>query len=52
MAIGSLRTILLFMIFIMRYISRFLPKGEEEPVEEEEKKAPEWQLFNREFPLF
>ncbi|MBR3094734.1 MAG: hypothetical protein IKH12_04005 [Clostridia bacterium] len=50
MSFGAMRAILVFMIFIMRYISKFLPKGEEEP-EEEEKKAPEWQLFGRDFPL-
>ena len=40
MRLGSMRAILLFMIFIMRYISRFLPSAEEEPTEEE-KKMPE-----------
>ena len=39
MRISSLRTILLFMLFIMRYISQFLPAAEEE--EEEEKKMPD-----------
>lgn len=50
MTIGSIRTILLFMIFIMKYISRFLPQGEEEPVEDE-KKTREEQLIDRFFPV-
>ena len=49
MAIGSMRTILLFMIFIMRYISKFLPKSEEEPIEEEKKVQEEGLSFRAYF---
>ena len=49
MAIESMRTILLFMIFIMRYISKFLPKSEEEPIEEEKKVQEEGLSFQAYF---
>lgn len=51
MSNGSLHTILLFMYFIMQYIFQFLPRSDDEPAEEE-KKAPEEQLFSRVFPAF
>ena len=43
MSLGSMRSLLLFMIFIMHYISRFLPRGTDEP-EDEEMKAPDAQV--------
>ncbi len=53
MTFGPIRAILLFMIFIMEYISRFLPREEEEPEEDDKgKKAHEVLLFGRVFPLF
>ena len=50
MRFTTLRTILLFMLFIMRYISQFLPAAEEE--EEEEKKMPEAEPSLRDLLLF
>ena len=41
MSLWSLRSILVFMIFIMRYISKFLPGSEEEPEEKEKDKEKE-----------
>ncbi len=52
MKLGSIRAILLFMIFIVEYISRFLPKGEDEEPEAGEKKAKEEELDARIFPAF
>lgn len=51
MSLGSMRSLLLFMIFIMRYISRFLPRGEEEP-DDEEQKMPDAEIPVRGLPLF
>ena len=50
MRLTSLRAILMFMLFIMRYISQFLPEAEKE--EEEEKKMPEAQWSLHGLPLF
>ena len=43
MSLGSMRSLLLFMIFIMHYISRFLPRGTDEP-EDEGMKVPDAQV--------
>ena len=51
MSLGSMRSLLLFMIFIMHYISRFLPRGEEEP-DDEEQKMPDAEITVRGLPLF
>ena len=51
MSLGSMRSLLLFMIFIMRYISRFLPRGTDEP-DDEELKVPDAQAGLPDWPLF
>ena len=50
MRLSSLRAMLMFMLFIMRYISQFLPAAEEQ--EEEEKKMPEANAMQHFFQLF
>ena len=49
MRLSSLRAMLMFMLFIMRYISQFLPAAEEQ---EEEKKMPEANAMQHFFQLF
>ena len=51
MSLGSMRSLLLFMICSMHYISRFLPRGEEEP-DDEEQKMPDAEIPVRGLPLF
>ena len=51
MSLGSIRSLLLFMIFIMHYISRFLPSGADEP-DDEEMKVPDTQTQPAGWPLF
>ena len=50
MRLSSLRAMLMFMLFIMRYISQFLPAAEEQ--EEDEKKMPEADVTQHTLPLF
>ena len=50
MRLSSLRAMLMFMLFIMRYISKFLPEAEEQ--EEDEKKMPEADATQHFLPLF
>ena len=51
MSLGSLRALLLFMIFIMDYISKFLPdiSGSSE---DDEKKVPDLETTTRFWSLF
>ena len=51
MSLGPIRTLLLFMIFIMDYISKFLPdiNGSSD---DDEKKVPDLETASRFLPLF
>lgn len=51
MSLGSMRTLLLFMIFIMKYIFKFLPEAEQQP-DNEETTLPEPRPDSRYLPLF
>ena len=52
MTFGPIHAILLFMIFIVEYFARFLPREEEPEEEDKEKKARETLLFGHGFPLY